>query len=194
MKILVTYASRMGSNAEIAERIGQQLTAAGHQVEVVGCTRAPSVEAFDAVILGSALYVGRWERSALRWLGAQGPLLRGRPTWLFQSGPCGEGFDLGAVKVPRAVRRLTHRLGLQPPVTFGGRLDPQLTTTRVARWMATGSYAGDFRDWEQIAAWTAKVAVQLGHPHTGSPFRILPDLSYVPVEPPSDPDPRPEVG
>ncbi len=182
MKILVTYASRMGSNAEIAERVGGQLTAAGHQVQVVPCVQAPSAEAFDAVVVGSALYLGRWERCALRFLRREASALRSRPVRLFQSGPCGEGFDLANVGTPRAVARIAHRLGLRPPVTFGGRLESGRATSRVARWLATGTYAGDYRDWDQVTAWTADLLAQLESPTT-SPFRIVPDPSFVPSEP-----------
>ncbi len=168
MKILVTYASRRGSNAEIAARIGQQLLAAGHEVIVGPCSEAPGAADFDAVILGSALYVGRWDRTAVGYLASQASQLRGRPTYLFQSGPCGEGFDLAHVKTPRAVRRLAAQLGLQPPVTFGGRLERSRGRTRLDRWMATGALAGDFRDWDQVKAWTAHIVAQLAEPRPAS--------------------------
>lgn len=161
MKILVAYASRMGSNAEIAQRIGQQLTEAGHDVDVSRCADAAAANDYDAVLLGSALYMGRWDKTALRYLRAQSDQLAQRPTWLFQSGPCGEGLELEHVDTPRAVRRLSGRIGLAPPVTFGGRLDRAKATTTLSRWMATGTYAGDFRDWDQVHAWTAEVMAQL---------------------------------
>lgn len=161
LKILVAYASRMGSTAEIAERIGRQLSEAGHEVQVTPCAEAPDAGGYDAVILGSALYLGRWDASARGYLRSQETALAGRPTWLFQSGPCGDGFDLEQAAAPRSVRRRSERMGLEPPVTFGGRLDRTRTKTPLSRWMATGTYAGDFRDWDQVHAWTATVLDQL---------------------------------
>lgn len=161
MKILVAYASRMGSNAEIAERIGEQLREAGHEVDVSACADAGEAAAYEAVILGSALYVGHWDKSALDYLKSNSAQLAERPTWLFQSGPCGEGLDLDHTDTPRGVRKVSSRIGLSTPVTFGGRLDKTLAKTRVARWMSTGKYAGDFRDWEQVRAWTAGVVEEL---------------------------------
>jgi menaquinone-dependent protoporphyrinogen oxidase len=161
MKILVAYASRMGSTAEIAGRIADQLRAAGHVAETSPCTEAPGADRYDAVILGSALYVGRWDATATRYLKAQAVALAQRPTWLFQSGPCGPGAAVVRVATPRAVRRLAARIGLAAPATFGGRLDRSLATTRICRWMATGAYAGDFRDWDTIQTWTAMVLAEL---------------------------------
>lgn len=154
MKILVAYASRMGSTAEIAERVADRLRAAGHTVETSPCAEAPAADGYDAVIVGSALYIGRWDATATRYLKTQAVALAQRPTWLFQSGPCGPGAAVEQVTTPRAVRKLVAAIGLAPPVTFGGRLDRTLATTRVRRWMATGTYAGDFRDWDQIRSWT----------------------------------------
>jgi menaquinone-dependent protoporphyrinogen oxidase len=161
VKILVAYASRMGSNAEIAQRIGEQLREAGHEVDVAPCADAADAAGYEAVILGSALYMGHWDKAASGYLKSQAVHLAQRPTWLFQSGPCGEGFDLEHTDTPRAVRKLSGQIGLAAPVTFGGRLDRAKATTRLGRWMATGTYAGDFRDWDQVRRWTGEVVAEL---------------------------------
>lgn len=170
MRILVGHASRMGSTAEIAARIGEQLSAAGHDVDVRPCVDAPPAADYDAVVIGSAIYVGRWLRPATRYLQTQAPALSSRPTWLFQSGPCGAGFDLDAVRIPRAVRRLSRRIGSAPTATFGGRLERARATGRLSRWMATGDLSGDFRDWELVRSWTATIVLQLARGHRGAPL------------------------
>jgi len=63
--VLVGYASRMGSTREIAEAIGAELVSRGFTVEVAAAEKAPSARSFDAVVLGSAMYVGRWEKAAV---------------------------------------------------------------------------------------------------------------------------------
>lgn len=170
MKILVAYASRMGSNAEIADRIGQQLEEAGHDVDVRPCSPTLAAAPYDGVVLGSALYIGRWDRPALLFLRREASRLTERPTWLFQSGPSG-GTELSEVEVPRAVRRLCAKTGLALPVTFGGRLERAHAKSRLQRWMATGTYAGDFRDWDQVSAWTSLIVSGLAEnrPHTAAP-------------------------
>ena len=170
MKILVAYASRMGSNAEIAQRIGDQLREAGHEVDVTPCADAADVAAYEAVIIGSALYMGHWDKAASSYLKSQAVLLAKRPTWLFQSGPCGEGLDLDHIDTPGAIRKLAGQIGLTAPVTFGGRLDRTKATTRLSRWMATGTYAGDFRDWDQVRRCTGEVAAELAEGHHRAPL------------------------
>lgn len=160
-RVLVAYASRMGSTAEIAERIGDQLREAGYAVTVAPCTDAPPASEFVAVVVGSAIYVRRWLPSAVRYLRRQVRRGGARPTYLFQSGPCGKPAE-SVVHVQRAVRRLATRLGADAPVSFPGRLDPTLAKDPVSRWVATGSMAGDYRDWDAIANWTARIVADLG--------------------------------
>ncbi len=159
--VLVAYASRMGSTQEIAASIGDQLTSRGFEVEVVAAADAANARAFDAVILGSALYMGRWDSDAVDYLKRQGPDLAERPTWLFQSGPSGPPAEGRPTPTPHAVRRLCAKIGLAAPTTFGGNLDHARAKSRLARWVSDGDLAGDFRDWDQIRAWADDVADQL---------------------------------
>jgi menaquinone-dependent protoporphyrinogen oxidase len=165
VKVLVAHASRMGSTSEIAQRIGEQLREAGHDVDVRACAEAPDTSNYDAVVIGSALYIGRWLKEARRYLQSQSGSLSRRPTWLFQSGPCGQGFDLGAVPVPRGIRRLSGLIGSAPVATFGGRLDRDLATSHLSRWLATGRLAGDFRDWDLVRDWTGGIIGELAEGH-----------------------------
>ena len=159
--VLVAYASRMGSTQEIAAAIGDQLTTRGFDVEVAAAETTPSARSFDAVILGSALYMGRWERDAVDYLKRQAPDLTDRPTWLFQSGPSGPPAEGKPTPTPGAVQRLCGKIGLAAPTTFGGNLDHSRATGLLARWVSNGDLAGDFRDWDQIRAWADGVADQL---------------------------------
>jgi menaquinone-dependent protoporphyrinogen oxidase len=161
MRILVAHASRMGGTAEIAERIGTRLREAGFEVDVYACADVPEPTEYDAVIVGSALYTRHWERAARAYLEAWTDQLAERPTWLFHSGPCGEGAQDQPVTANRTIRRLARRIGASPPMTFGGRLDPTRATTRLQRWMTNGSEAGDWRDWDRVDAWAAGIADQL---------------------------------
>ena len=151
--VLVAYASRMGSTAEIAEAVGATLREAGLTVTVCRCDEVGTLDGYDAVLLGSAMYVRHWEREAVEFLERFGAQLTSRPTWLFQSGPCGEDAATQEVSTPRKVHRLVQRFDLRPPVTFGGRLDPAAAKDRLSRWVATGSMEGDFRDWDAIRVW-----------------------------------------
>ena len=161
-RVLVAYASKMGSTKEIAEVIGQELEAAGLHATVVSCAEDPSLNDFDGVIIGSAIYTRRWVKAATRYLKRHARELDSDSTWLFHSGPCGEGARDEQVPTPRAVTRVIVPRGLRAPVTFGGRLDAEHATGRLSRWMAAeGPLSGDFRDWTRIRAWASEIARQL---------------------------------
>jgi menaquinone-dependent protoporphyrinogen oxidase len=160
-KVLVVYASRMGSTGDIALEIGAELTRRGFTVDVRPVQNAPDARKYDAVVLGSAVYLRRWERSAVDYLKAQAPDLAERPTWLFQSGPCGPQAEVAHLGTPTLVSRLCAQIGLTPPHTFGGNLDPAKAKTFLARIVSKGDLAGDFRDWTKIRAWAVDIADRL---------------------------------
>jgi menaquinone-dependent protoporphyrinogen oxidase len=170
-EVLIAYAGRAGSTAEIAAAVASELATHGLSAEVMPCRDVTSLTPYGAVVLGSALYLRRWEPEAIDFLNRFGAALAERPTWTFQSGPCGTGADAEQVDPPRRVNRLVRRWGLRAPVTFGGRLDAQHVTGVIGRWAATSpSLAGDFRDWARIRAWAAQLAVELGSPASRGGF------------------------
>ncbi len=57
---LVLHASRMGSTADIAQAVSDRLGSRGVITTLLAAPAAPDPTGYDAVIIGSALYVGRW--------------------------------------------------------------------------------------------------------------------------------------
>jgi menaquinone-dependent protoporphyrinogen oxidase len=165
-KVLVVFASRMGSTGEIAATIGKQLTSRGFEVDVRPAWQAHDARNYDAVIVGSAIYLRHWDRQALEYLQAQAPDLAERPTWLFQSGPCGPATEIAHTDAPRAVVKFCQEIGIAEPTTFGGNLDPAKANGLLARLVSRGDLAGDFRNWAQIRAWAESVADELDSART----------------------------
>jgi menaquinone-dependent protoporphyrinogen oxidase len=161
-KTLVAYATKMGSTKEIAETIGAELTAAGLDVTIRPVDAAGDVREYQTVVLGSALYMRRWRPEAVRFLRRHVEALSEHQVWLFHSGPCGEQDKNEAQVAPARVRRSASLIGAELPVTFGGRLDPGTAQGFMARWVARGPMAGDFRDWERIRAWAQDIAKDVG--------------------------------
>jgi len=160
--ILVAYASRMGGTQEIAEAIGGRLELAGFDVDVLPCDRQPAVANYDAVVIGSEIYLQRWEKAAKKLLREQTDELAARRVWLFQSGPCGEGARTEQSPVQGKVTKLAARIGCPAPVTFGGRLTVETATGPISKWMATGeTLAGDYRDFDRIRSWADSIAEEL---------------------------------
>jgi menaquinone-dependent protoporphyrinogen oxidase len=97
MRVLVSAASRHGATSEIAEEIGKALRDALHErgdddvaVDVRPAEQVSSVEDYEAVVLGSAVYAGRWLQPARELAERHAGALSERPVWLFSSGPVGE--------------------------------------------------------------------------------------------------------
>jgi menaquinone-dependent protoporphyrinogen oxidase len=160
--VLVTYASHKESTADIASAIGEHLTHRGYEADVRAIASAPDTRLYSAVVVGSALHLGHWDRDAVAYLKHQAADLAERPTWLFQSEPCEAMPDTVHTAIPHAVHKLCFGIGIQDPVTFGGTLEPTAAKGHLARWMA-GSHAetGEFRDWHEVSQWADGVADQL---------------------------------
>ena len=90
MNVLVTVASRQGATKEIAERIGEVLSAAGLGATVEPVEAVGDVDRYDAVVLGSAVRIGHWIEPARRFVRDHSAALATRPVWLFSSGPIGD--------------------------------------------------------------------------------------------------------
>ena len=90
-QILVAYATKYGATEEIAEKIGQVLRQAGLSADVLPAEHVSNLSPYKAVVLGGAVYVGRWRKNAATFLKANEKVLAEKLVWLFSSGPTGEG-------------------------------------------------------------------------------------------------------
>ena len=159
-RILVAYGTKYGATAEIAERIGAALRDAGADAEVRRAREVRSLDGYDAVVLGSAVYMARWRRDALRLLRRLRSELGGRPLWLFSSGLVGEepDEDPGKWVRPARVQALAEQLGARDHAGFGGQVadDGGFMRRRMARDLP--AELRDRRDWDAIERWARDVA------------------------------------
>ena len=65
-RVLVAYGTKYGATAGIAEKIGQVLREAGLTVDVTPAGQAGDPAVYQAVVLGSAVYIGRWRKDAAK--------------------------------------------------------------------------------------------------------------------------------
>lgn len=124
--VLVAYATKHGSTKEIAERIGATLGGRGLNADVRDTRDRPSPEAYDAVVLGSAVYVGSWRKDAATFLRQHQARLREVPCWLFSSGPTGEGNPeaiLGGWAFPKQLESVLEDIQPRGIVLFHGCLN-----------------------------------------------------------------------
>lgn len=160
MRVLVAVASRHDATAEIGEAIGQHLRAAGLQVEVRPADAIGAVAAYDAVVLGSGVYMNRWLPAATELVDRFQIDLRERPVWLFCSGPTGEPADLP--EDPPCMAELSEIVQAVGRRTFGGRLEREtLGLGEKLVVAAVRAPVGDFRDWDAVAAWSREIINEL---------------------------------
>lgn len=171
MRVVVAYSSKYGSTRGIADRIGERLRIAGHEVDVERCDNVEYPEGFDAFIVGSAAYLGNWRKEARKFVQHNRELLASRPTWLFSSGPLGtarvdkEGKDVLVGAAPKQFEDYEEELHPRGTMVFFGALekDKLRGADRILDWMPENDALpeGDFRDWDAIDAWADKVAAEL---------------------------------
>ena len=170
IKVLVAYATKMGGTKGIADTIGDELTRDGIEAHVHNAADVTDLKAYDAAVIGSAIYTNRWRPEAIRLLSLAD---RGSPipVWLFQSGPLGEEAETMQVAIPTKVARIAESLGAPVPVTFGGRIEPTTAKGFIAKKMAKGPNAGDFRDFDRIRQWADGIAEELKSPKHADVWR-----------------------
>ena len=163
MKILVAYASRRGSTAEIAETISGALRREGISVDCEAAETVKSVDPYDAIILGSAVYVKRWRGDAKHFLRKHRRVLAQRPFWVFSTGPAGDpAEDKPEWAEPTSVVEKVEKLGGRGHVVFGGRLpaEPRGPIEKAMVQNTPAEYR-DRRDWDEIRAWAVSIAAEL---------------------------------
>ncbi|MFI7587377.1 flavodoxin domain-containing protein [Spongisporangium articulatum] len=164
MSVLVAVATRHGSTEEIADRIGSALAHAGLGVDVVRLPEPgaygprPAVEAYDAVVVGSAVYFGQWLRAARDFVRENRQLLEQLPVWSFSSGPVESVMHRDQAEV-EAAPDVVAGLGVVQHRTFAGRLrrDGLGRGERVVVAALRASDEDD-RDWAEIDGWARSIA------------------------------------
>jgi menaquinone-dependent protoporphyrinogen oxidase len=164
-RILVTYATRTRSTAEIAEAISEVLTTRGFTVDVKPVKEKPSLEGYHGVILGSAIRMSAWLPEMIEFIRDNQAKLSKVPTAIFTVHMLNTGNDgtthdaLRAYTLP--VRKMLHPVD---EAFFAGKLDISklsLLDRVLTKVMVDdqGLKVGDLRDWNKIRAWAKEVSV-----------------------------------
>ena len=175
MRVLVAYATRHGSTAEIAERIASRLAERGQIADAQPVEDVASIDGYDAVVLGGAAYMFHWLKPAVTFAKKNRKELAAHPVWLFSSGPLGtdmvdkDGRDVLEASRPKEFEDLTSLLHPRGEAVFFGAYDPNAQPMglgeRLVRHMPATREAipaGDFRDWDAIDTWSDEIAGELG--------------------------------
>jgi menaquinone-dependent protoporphyrinogen oxidase len=154
-RVLVAFATKMGSTRGIANAVGAELLRHGLAVDVRDVREVSSLGDYQAVVLGSAVYLGRWRAEATRFVRQHTADLARSKVWLFESGWMGKKSSAPLATSGGCTR--AQSVGTAAPIVFGGCLDPALATGPIER-MVARRMAGDYRDWDEIRAWATTIA------------------------------------
>jgi len=166
-QILVIYATRYGSTAEIAHAVGEILSEEGAEVEVRSLASAGSVEHYDAVVIGSPIRLGRLLPETLSFVRSHEAELAPVPVAYFVTGlTMREDTDENR---RQAESYLTPLRRFKEPLScgvFGGKVDSSRLGA-LLRFLLTHDRKatlaeGDYRNWPAIRRWARELAQVLG--------------------------------
>ncbi len=158
-RVLVAYATKAGSTAQVAARMGELLSRRGLGVDVRPLAGVTDLAAYQTVILGSAIRTGAVLPEAQAFVEKNQAALQQKPFHLFilcmtlQKDTPENRQQVSAYLDPlRAVVRPASE-GL-----FAGMMDPgKLKLYERLIVMAMQVPNGDYRNWDQIGAWAEGV-------------------------------------
>lgn len=124
MRVLITFGSPHGGTEGIARILGEALDAAGFDVTIRAAEQVSGTAGFDSVLVGGALYAGRWPANVRRFVRRHVAALRRVPVYFFSSGPLDDSATERDIAPTTQVAVLMERVGAHSHRTFGGRLEP----------------------------------------------------------------------
>src|SRR5512136_3281164 len=85
--VLLAYATRFGSTQEVAESVAASLREAGRKVDLRLMSQVESLDQYEAVVLGAAIYNSKWHAEAHQFVARHQAALTQRPIAIFTLGP-----------------------------------------------------------------------------------------------------------
>jgi menaquinone-dependent protoporphyrinogen oxidase len=163
MRVLVTWGSTRGGTAEIGRWLAEDLRRLDVEADARPAQMVHDLAAYDAVIVGGALYANRWHPHARAFVRRHAANLRRIPVWMFSSGPLDASAHGDDLPPARQVLTLMERIGALGHRTFGGRLDA--SATGIAASAMAKKMSGDWRERNDVRAWASSIATALPVAH-----------------------------
>ena len=169
-KILVTYASRSGSTAEVTAAICQSFVDSGVTVDLLPIQQVSTLIPYQAVIVGSAIRKSKWLPEAVQFVQTHQETLRHKPLAMFTlcitlAMSNSEQYRSAVAGWTAPVRALVGPLseGLFAGLLDFNKLPFNWDTLKLRATVAAGIFPrGDRRDWNAIRAWAESLKPMLG--------------------------------
>ena len=165
-KILVTYASRCGATAGVAEAIAQTLRETGVAVDVIRMQDVSDLTPYTAVVAGSAIRGKQWLPEATQFMQQHQAVLRQKRLATFLV--CMTlAMKNGEKYRPHVATWLDPVSALVPPVSKGlfagvldvGKIESFSNRLKFRLSVLFGVWQeGDHRDWNAIGTWAISLS------------------------------------
>lgn len=160
--VLVAFASKHGATRDIADSIAVQLRMDDLDVDLLDVADVTNVAGYNAIILGSAVYMGNLLPDVRAFVDKFDADLRSTPLWLFSSGPIGD--DPKPAGEAAEAADLAEKLHARGHTVFAGKLDKkELSLAENLAVKLVRAPTGDFRDWDAIESWADSIAREIEH-------------------------------
>jgi menaquinone-dependent protoporphyrinogen oxidase len=158
-RVLVTYATRAGSTSEIAAAIGESLSQRGLLVDVKPVKDNPSLNGYQAVIMGSAIRMGNWLPEAVDFVKTNQSSLNAMPVALYTVHMLNTGDDDTSRNARLAyLNNVRPLLNTAQEAYFTGKMDfSRLSFMDRFISKMVKAVESDQRDWDNIKQWAKTV-------------------------------------
>jgi menaquinone-dependent protoporphyrinogen oxidase len=163
MRVLVAYATHLGSTKGIAERIADTMREEGFDVELSSIEEIDEIAQFDAFVVGSAVHAGHWLKPATKFVERHAQALA-PATWLYSSGPIGDTAVNQPQPDPKEISEFKRLFEPRGHIVFAGAFDRATAEAKgnlLERAFSRLVPEGDFRDWAAIESWARDIARSL---------------------------------
>jgi len=164
-RVLVVYASKYGSTGGVADAIGKELCGKDVAVDVALIKNAENIRSYQGVIIGSAIYMGKWMYEATDFVKENRDVLCNVPVAYFLVGMT---LAKNPEKRTDALSSIEPILKAVPEIkpvgigTFAGAMDyNNLSWINKKILKSKGTPEGDFRDWNVIRSWAMSLPLWL---------------------------------
>ena len=166
-KVLIAYASKCGSTGEVAEAIAKDLGDAGYMVDVKATGDVKKIDGYDAVIVGSAIRMGKPLNDAVKFIKRHRKAFAALPVAYFSVGlAMKEKTDEKFEEAMGYMAKMTDQYEPQEKTAFAGAVDYSKLPPFYRRVFSMADDEnmgeGDFRDWDAIHAWAANLPQLIG--------------------------------
>ncbi len=157
-KILIAYASKYGSTGGVAEAIGKELCSKGAKTDICLIKNVKDLSSYQGVVVGSAIFRGKWMPEAVNFVKANSEILRQIPVAYFlvcmtMHQPTEENRRK-ALSFFDPVLQTIPQVKPFAIVPFAGAMHySNLSWLNKEIIQSKGVPEGDYRDWEAIRAW-----------------------------------------